>query len=245
MLHLSSLSVVRSGRPVLRDVTVDFTPGITAVLGQNGAGKTTLLRAALGLIDLSSGRVCFEGEDIRTSKQTRRRLHAALGWVPQEAGFPRGVSVREAVEYADWLKSGAPGGRRQRWTAALDATNLADLSQRQAHRLSGGERRRLALACAIVAQPRVLVLDEPTSGLDPLQRHHFLDAVTRLPGDPCVILSTHLVEDILHVAQRLIALNRGRVVFDGTIGAVIPPSGSAADAARAMNRLLTEKGPTL
>lgn len=242
MLTAEDLVVRRGGTEVLRGVTCALPTGTTALIGRNGAGKTTLLRALLGLLPAASGTVRLDGEKVLATAASRRAFHARLGWMPQDVEFPRGVTVAEAVEYACWLRGGPRRTLRAHRVAALETADLAELARRPADRLSGGQRRRLGLACALAGDPDVVVLDEPTAGLDPLQREEIMGAVRQASRERTVVVSTHLVEDVLTVADRILVLADGRVVADALLDEIVASGASAEQARAAVTGLIAPRG---
>lgn len=190
---------------------------MTGLVGRNGAGKTTLMRTLAGVLRPTSGRVEWDGKDIFAEPAVMRAHRRGLGWLPQEPGHPPGMTVAEFVTYAAWLKEIAKGERRAVVAAALADVDLAGSSGRRLGVLSGGQRRRAALAAAMVGSPGLLLLDEPTSGLDPVQRSRFLEIVRKLAADRTIILATHLLEDLSLAADRWFILDSGRVAGAGSL----------------------------
>ena len=214
-LNAQGLHVDLSGRPVLQGISVGFDVGVTGLVGRNGAGKTTLLRTLIGVQSPGGGLVSFRGESLEGANL--QNFQRVLGWVPQEPGFPMSTSVADFLRYAAWLK-GIVGGEAERAaTDVLAAVDLDDRAKERIKSLSGGQRRRVALAAALVNDPEVLVLDEPTAGLDPDQREHFLHTVKASASRRVVILSTHLLEDVVAAADRLVVMHDGRVVREGAL----------------------------
>ena len=176
--------------------------GLLGVLGPNGAGKTTLLRILATVAAPDSGTLTLLGCDVADTGQqlaVRRRL----GYVPQEPGFPRGFTAYEYVDYIALLKEMAD--RRHRAAEVLrvlDAVGLSDRAGTRIRKLSGGMRRRLALAQALLGDPALLILDEPTTGLDPEQRVVVRDLMSTLAESRCVVLSTHLANLFLRLIER-------------------------------------------
>lgn len=242
-LAAEHLHVRRGGRSVLHGATCGFPRGVTALIGRNGTGKTTLMRSMIGLLPIDSGSVLFHGAPALTSPTALRDLRSRLGWMPQDLSFPKGLRVSEAVDYAAWLR-GSPsrdtaGLRRD----ALEQTDLADLARRRATDLSGGQARRLGLACALVGDPEVLLLDEPTVGLDPIQRACLLEIVRDLGADRTVVISTHLVEDILATAEHVVALAEGRITHASPLQDLVPKGVDAGHATATVTRLLSGAPP--
>lgn len=202
-------------RTALDGVRIDLGPGVHGLLGPNGAGKSTLMRVLATVTPPTAGAVRVAGFDPSASgaaREARRRL----GYLPQAFGFYPRFTVREFVEYFAWLKE-VPAHRIpfavQR---AIGRVDLGSRAEDQLRRLSGGMIRRVGIAQAIVNDPDVLLLDEPTAGLDPEQRVDFRALVRELGVDACVLLSTHLVEDVAAACDDVVLLQEGRVLFTGT-----------------------------
>jgi ABC-2 type transport system ATP-binding protein len=205
----------------LVDVDLALAPGITGLLGPNGAGKTTLLRILATALAADSGTVEVLGSDPGTTAG-RLAIRRHLGYLPQEAGFPRGFTVFGFVDYIAILKEWSD--RRMRHPEVrrvLDQVSLGDLATRRVHALSGGQRRRVLLAQAMLGQPELLVLDEPTTGLDPEQRARLRDILSPAGQTATLLLSTHQTEDVAALCERVVVLDRGRVQFDGPVAALI------------------------
>jgi ABC-2 type transport system ATP-binding protein len=200
----------------LAGVDLELRPGVTGLLGPNGAGKSTLLRILATLLAPTSGSVWVDRWDalsLRERVEVRRRL----GYLPQDLGLYPRFTVFEFVDYLAILKElKEPADRHRRVRAALDAVGLGDLAGRRNKTLSGGMRRRVGIAQAIVADPALLLLDEPTTGLDPEQRTRFRELIADLGEQRTVLLSTHLVEDIAAICRSVVVLWQGRVRFAGT-----------------------------
>jgi ABC-2 type transport system ATP-binding protein len=196
----------------LDQVTVDIRQGeVVGLLGPNGAGKTTLLNLLVGLRRVTSGRVALFGGDPRRPESRRH-----VGVTPQETGLPPMLRVRECVEYV-----AAHYSDPMRLDEVLDRFGLDGLARRQTGGLSGGQRRRLAVALAFVGRPRLVFLDEPTAGLDVQARHALWDAVRAYHADGgTVLLTSHYLEEIEALAQRVVVLGGGRVLADDTVEAV-------------------------
>jgi ABC-2 type transport system ATP-binding protein len=195
---------------------LELGPGITGLLGPNGAGKTTLIRILATLLSPSAGEVRVNGwraADAHDRVEIRRRL----GYLPQDLGLYPRFTVFEFVDYLAILKElDDVADRHRRVRSALEAVELEDLAGRKIRTLSGGMRRRVGIAQAIVADPELLLLDEPTTGLDPEQRMRFRQLIAGLGAQRTVVLSTHLVEDVAAVCTRVVVLWQGRVRFSGT-----------------------------
>lgn len=201
---------------VLDDITLDLAPGVTGVLGPNGAGKTTLLRMLATVLAPDRGRVRVLGRTLDDA-DGRLAVRRRLGYVPQEPGFYRHFTVFEFVDYVAILKEmTARQGRHTEVHRVLGLVGLEDVAGKRIHRLSGGMRRRVALAQALLGDPALLVLDEPTAGLDPEQRLRFREVVSSSLSSQTVVLSTHQTEDVAALCGRVVVLHQGCVRFDGT-----------------------------
>lgn len=200
--------------------SVSFTAGsaVTGLLGPNGAGKTTLMRMAATVLAPDKGLLTLLGGD-PARPQDRREIRRRLGYMPQEPGFYRSFTAFEFVDYVAILKEMTDRNHRHDEVhRVLAAVGLEAVSTRRVKALSGGMRRRLALAQALLGDPDLLVLDEPTAGLDPEQRLRFREVVSQLPNRPTVLLSTHQTEDVTALCEHVVVLAGGEVLFDG------PPS---------------------
>ncbi|PFG19431.1 ABC-2 type transport system ATP-binding protein [Serinibacter salmoneus] len=208
-IHLSYREV-----SVLNGVDLELRPGITALLGVNGAGKTTLMNIAAGSLRPDRGLAAVVGQAVYRSRSRRRALrHVAM--MPQGSSFPGNLTAHETVRYIAWMRGMPPHVTAGAATDALDRVGLAAESSRKIRRMSGGMRRRVALAQAIVSSPSLLLLDEPSTGLDPEQRHGMVALVRQLGGT--VLLSSHVMEDVRDLADRVLVLHRGSIRFDGTV----------------------------
>ena len=197
---------------------VDFAagPGVTGLLGPNGAGKTTLLRILATVLPPDGGHVEELGADPSTH-DGRLEVRRHLGYVPQEPGFHRSFTAFEFVDYVAILKEWADRKARHDETRrVLALVGLDTVMHKRIRQLSGGMRRRLAIAQALIGRPDLLVLDEPTAGLDPEQRLRFREMLTTESARATVILSTHQTDDVAAFCQRVVVLLEGRVRFDGT-----------------------------
>jgi ABC-2 type transport system ATP-binding protein len=199
----------------LSGITLEAGSGITGLLGPNGAGKTTLLRVLATVQAPDRGRVRLLGLDPANRRQ-RLRIRRRLGYMPQEPGFHRNFSAFEFVDYVAILKEMTDRRERHRevWRV-VDLVGLAESAGKKIKELSGGMRRRVALAQALLGDPDLLVLDEPTAGLDPEQRLRFRETVSRLAEDRVVILSTHQTEDVQALCNRVVVMNRGVAILQG------------------------------
>jgi ABC-2 type transport system ATP-binding protein len=200
----------------LDGITFDAGAGITGLLGPNGAGKTTLLRMMATVLAPDAGDLRLLGWDPRRADE-RLAIRRRLGYMPQEPGFHRNFTAFEFVDYVAILKEMVDRRpRHDEVRRVLGLVGLEDVMDRKIKALSGGMRRRVALAQSLLGDPDLLVLDEPTAGLDPEQRLRFREMVSERSTDRTVILSTHQTEDVAALCPRVVVMDEGRALFDGT-----------------------------
>jgi ABC-2 type transport system ATP-binding protein len=219
--HAPALRVDGLTKSYLRHRALDratFTVqgGVVGLLGPNGAGKTTLLRILATVLAPDAGEVSVLGFDPARS-QERLELRRRLGYLPQDPGFQRGFTAFEFVDYVAILKEwDNRRARHDEVRRVLDVVDLGKESGRRIRKLSGGMRRRVALAAALIGDPALLVLDEPTVGLDPEQRLRFRDLLSRAGEGRATLLSTHQTEDVTAMCAEVVVLHEGAVRFQGT-----------------------------
>ena len=203
--------------PALSGVDLALAPGITGLLGPNGAGKTTMLRILATALAADRGSVRILGED-PTTPDGRVAVRRRLGYVPQETGFPRGFTAFAFVDYLAILKEWSDGAtRHDEVRRVVDLVGLTDVATKRVNALSGGQRRRVVLAQALLGNPDLLVLDEPTAGLDPAQRGRLRDVLGTAGETSTVVISTHQTEDVAALCERVVVIDEGRVLFDGSV----------------------------
>ena len=218
----ASISLRGAGRTfgatrALAGVSLDLGPGVTGLLGPNGAGKTTLLRLLATALPPTGGQVRVLGLDPQVPAE-RTGIRRQLGYQPQETGFPRGFTAFAFVDYIALLKEQSqPAARHAEVRRVLDLVGLSDLGAKRIRAMSGGQRRRVALAQALLGSPPVLILDEPTTGVDPEQRVVLRTVLAELARTSIVVLSTHQTEDVAALCERVIVLDRGQVRYDGPV----------------------------
>ena len=214
--NLVGVSKTYGRATVVGPITVDLRPGVIGLLGPNGAGKTTLLRLLSTALPPSTGRITIAGVDVCASHANRVAARRRLGYCPQEVTFPRGMAAFGFVEYIAVLKEWKDAGARHREVRrVLDLVDLGDRTAMKVSKLSGGQRRRLAIAQALLGAPDLLILDEPTTGLDPEQRASLRGLLSGLAGT--VLISTHQTEDVSALCDRVLVIDAGVIHFDGTV----------------------------
>lgn len=205
----------------LRGINLEIGSGMFGLVGPNGAGKTTLMRILAGLIAPTGGDVEIFGHDV-TTPAGKMAVKAQLGYLPQELGLYPNLTAVELLDYIAALKGIAnKAARRQQIAAVLEQVRLADAAHRRLKTYSGGMKRRVGIAQALLGDPRLIIVDEPTVGLDPEERVRLRNLLSDLAARRTVILSTHIIEDISQSCSALAALGEGTVLFQGSPGDLI------------------------
>jgi ABC-2 type transport system ATP-binding protein len=205
----------------LDQVTLQINPGMFGLLGPNGAGKTTLLRIVATLLKPTHGRVTVDGFDVSDRRQ-KWVIKQILGFLPQELGLYNGLSPAEFLDYIATLKNlHNPHVRAEAVAQVMALTGLRTVAHQRIGTLSGGMKRRVGIAQALLGDPQLLIVDEPTAGLDPEERVRFRNLLAGLATERIVILSTHIVEDIAATCNRMAVLDQGRVRFHGAPSTLI------------------------
>ncbi len=200
----------RGGVQALSGINLTIGTGMFGLLGPNGAGKTTLMRVMVTLVQPSEGEVIIGKHNLndKTGKQFVRRH---LGYLPQELGLYPDLSAEEFVDYVAILKGlNEPNARHKRVTELLEIVNLSQERKRKIKTFSGGMKRRVGIAQALVNDPQLLIVDEPTAGLDPEERIRFRNLLERLGRERTVLLSTHIVEDIAQTCRKVAVQAKGK-----------------------------------
>lgn len=202
----------------LHPVDLDLTRGVVGLLGPNGAGKSTMLRLLATTLPPTAGRIHVGGHEVTGSMSERTAARRTLGYLPQEVVFPRGTTAFGFLDYVAVLKEWrARHERHVEVRRVLDLVSLGDRATKRVSALSGGQRRRLAIAQALIGTPELVVLDEPTTGLDPEQRASLRRLLSAHGQAGTVLLATHQTEDVAALCDRVIILDGGRIRFDGPV----------------------------
>ncbi len=200
----------------LNGVDLQIKAGMFGLLGPNGAGKTTLMRILAGIVNPTGGKVRVDGHDLATDKG-KQAVKSVLGYLPQELGLYPDLTALQFVDYMAILKGlDNPKERSRRVEEVLGMAGLREAAGRKLKGFSGGMKRRVGIAQALVNDPRILIVDEPTAGLDPEERIRFRNLLVNLAADRAVLLSTHIVEDIAQTCRDLAVLAHGQVIFRGS-----------------------------
>lgn len=184
--------------------------GVYGLLGANGAGKTTLMRMLCGILKPTSGTITFDGIDV-----SEEQYRGILGYLPQDFGYYPEFTAMDFLLYFAALK-GIPKARaKQKATELLALVSLEDSGRKKIKTFSGGMKQRLGIAQALLNDPKLVILDEPTAGLDPKERVRFRNLIEQLGKDSIVLLSTHIVSDIEHIANQVLMMKDGQLIFQG------------------------------
>jgi ABC-type multidrug transport system ATPase subunit len=210
----------RGGVTALDHLDLDIPYGMFGLLGANGAGKTTLMRILAGILPADTGTIHVGEHDLATATG-RQAAKRELGYLPQELGLYPDLTASAFLDYMAILKGlDRRAARRARVIELLDLVGLADSANRKLKTYSGGMKRRVGIAQALLAHPRLLIVDEPTAGLDPEERIRFRTLLTTLGADRTVLLSTHIVEDIASTCRQLAVLGHGSLLYHGETAAL-------------------------
>lgn len=212
-IEIKNLNKYYGKKQALCDVNLTIKPGMFGLLGRNGAGKTTLMKTIATLLQKKSGEITVCGVPIEQAKDIRRMI----GYLPQDFSMYPSMHVEEAMDYLALLSGLSKTERKERIDRLLKKVNLADQKHKKVKALSGGMKRRLGIAQALLNNPKVLIVDEPTAGLDPEERVRFRNLLAETAEDRIVILSTHIVGDIEATCEDIAILDGGRVLFGGTV----------------------------
>ena len=185
--------------------------GVFGLLGTNGAGKTTLMRMLCGIMQPTSGTITFDGMDV-----CEEEYRAILGYLPQDFGYYPEFTAMDFLLYMAALKGLPKQVAKRRANELLELVGLQDRSRKKIKTFSGGMKQRLGIAQALLNHPKLLILDEPTAGLDPKERVRFRNLIKQLGKDTIVLLSTHIVSDIEHIADEVLIMKNGALIYNGT-----------------------------
>lgn len=208
----------RYGKKLALDhLSLKIPQGMFGLLGPNGAGKTTLMKMTAAILPPTEGKIRVCGTDI----SCQRQIHRMTGYLPQDFSMYGNMTAAEALDYLGALSLMPKKLRRERIPLLLRQVNLEDNSRTRVKAMSGGMRRRLGIAQAILHDPQVLIVDEPTAGLDPEERVRFRNLLCELAQERIVILSTHIVGDIEATCENIAVLNQGTLLFSGTVAELL------------------------
>lgn len=217
-LKITDLSKKFGDFTAVDNLNVTMTMGVYGLLGVNGAGKTTLMRMLCTLLKPTSGTIYCDGNDIFNMDGEYRKL---LGYLPQEFGFYPEFTIKDYLLYIASLKGIRPIVAKKRVKELVTKVGLQKAVNKKMKNLSGGMKRRVGIAQAMLNDPKILILDEPTAGLDPNERIRFRNLISELAEDRLVLLSTHIVSDIEYIANEIWLMKDGKLMHKGTSEEVI------------------------
>ena len=212
-LTLERLSKQFKNRIAVENVNAELTEGIYGFLGANGAGKTTLMQMICGIVAPTSGEVKINGKNNIEMGEEFRNL---LGYLPQEFGYMPGFTAEDFMLYIASVKGLDPRYARRRTRELMKLVSLEGDMKRKIRTFSGGMKRRLGIAQALLNDPKILIMDEPTAGLDPKERAYFRNVIAEMAQDKIIIISTHIVSDIEYISDQVIIMKKGRFILQGT-----------------------------
>lgn len=205
-------------KEALKDVNFKLTQGVYGLLGENGAGKSTLMRILTTVDFPTSGRVLYGGKNITEMDENYRNL---VGYMPQDYSVYPSFTATDFLNYMGTLKGLAADRLKEKIPEVLEFVNLSDVANKKVRTFSGGMKRRIGIAQAILNDPEILILDEPTAGLDPKERIRFSNILSNMGKEKIILLSTHIVSDIEAIANQLIIINKGEITETGKIDELV------------------------
>ncbi|MFN8076760.1 MAG: ATP-binding cassette domain-containing protein [Kineosporiaceae bacterium] len=218
MLVVKNVFQGYSGRDVIAGLTHEFGTGVNGLLGPNGAGKTTLLLTLAGLLPAKKGEILVGGQPLYPRRLAA--LRRKISMLPQNFRYPPRFTVSEYIQYGAWVRGIGRSALEADLPRLLSLLDLNRVTDTPLVKLSGGTLQRVGIAQSMAGSPPILILDEPTVGLDPQQRLVLRDAVKEYGDQNCVIVSTHIVEDLRHICDEVLILNEGRTAFSGPISSL-------------------------
>lgn len=204
-------------KQALKNIDLTVNQGMFGLLGRNGAGKTTLMKTLAALHNKQSGQITVCGIPIEDAKDIR----SITGYLPQDFSIYPSMTVRESLDYLGLLSGMDKGLREKRIEMLIKRVNLTEHKNKKVKALSGGMKRRLGIAQALLHDPRVLIVDEPTAGLDPEERIRFRNLLCEVAEERIVILSTHIVGDVEATCEDIAIMNSGEILWKGTVSELI------------------------
>lgn len=211
-VELIDLNKTFKNKTAVKDVSVSLEHGVYGLLGRNGAGKTTLMRMFCGILEPTSGSILCDGMPIGQMGGDYRML---LGYLPQDFGYYKDFTALRFLNYMAALKALPEEYARNRIDELLELVDLQAERKNKLKTFSGGMIRRIGIAQALLNDPEILVLDEPTSGLDPGERVRFRNIISSLGKNRLVLLSTHIVPDVEYIADQILLMKDGRLLYTG------------------------------
>lgn len=216
MLIIQDLTKKYKNKIAVNKVSFNMENGVYALLGSNGSGKTTLMNMICGILKATEGSIKYN--NLETWQEEYREL---LGYLPQDFGYYEDFKAEEFLEYMAIIKGYTKNVAKQKTREMLKLVNLEQYAKKRIKTFSGGMKRRVGIAQAIINNPKILILDEPTVGLDPKERVKFRNIISKLSIDRIVLLSTHIVSDIEDIANNIIIMKDGQIMQNGKLENII------------------------
>lgn len=217
-LKIQNLYKSYRDKDALKNINLTLNSGIYGLLGENGAGKSTLMRILTTVDFASKGSIRFNGSDIVELDEEYRDV---VGYMPQDFNVYPSFTAKDFLEYMGALKGIPSEVLKAKIPEVLEFVNLSDVSDKKVRTFSGGMKRRIGIAQAILNDPKILILDEPTAGLDPKERIRFANIISVMSKEKIVILSTHIISDIEAIANNLIVIKNGDILQSGEINSLV------------------------
>ncbi|QEK11828.1 ABC transporter ATP-binding protein [Crassaminicella thermophila] len=212
-LELKNLTKTYGTKNANSNITITFENGVYGLLGPNGAGKTTLMKQITTLIEPSKGEIIYNGKNIKELDEKYRDL---IGYLPQDFGVYKNFSAKQFLQYVAALKGLSGKYARKKIDKLLKLVGLYEVRNKAVGKFSGGMKRRVGIAQALLNDPKILVLDEPTAGLDPQERARFRNLISQMSKEKIIILSTHIISDIESIAKETIMIKDGAILMKGS-----------------------------
>ena len=209
-LIINDISKQYKDKMAVNHISIKLQKGIYGLLGENGAGKTTLMRMLCGILKPSSGTIAFDGIDV-----SEEEYRSILGYLPQDFGYYPEFTAVDFLLYFAALKGIPKVQAKRRVNELLSLVSLEDVGKKKIKNFSGGMKQRLGIAQVLLNNPKLIILDEPTAGLDPKERVKFRNLINTLGKESIVLLSTHIVSDIENIADQVLIMKEGKLIYQG------------------------------
>jgi len=219
-LSIENICFSYRNKRILDNISFQCRNGITALLGNNGAGKTTLMKILTGLQKASKGRVLLNGVDLLNTKPYPI---SQVGYLPQHFDMYGNVSGYDLLAYVFDLKK-IKGSKKEAIDEVVEQFHLSSVIHQRIGKYSGGFKRRLGIAQAVIGKPKLLIIDEPTAGLDPEERVQFRHYLSNISRDTMTLITTHIIEDVELYSQQIVILKDHSIIFDGSVDTIISES---------------------
>lgn len=215
-LNIDRLTKQYGAKIAVDRISITLQKGVYGLLGANGAGKTTFMRMLCGVLKPTSGEIKYNGIDV-----THEDYRDVLGYLPQDFGYYPEFSALDFMIYMGSLKGLPKSLAKEKAVELLELVSLSEVAKKKIKTFSGGMKQRLGIAQAMINNPGILILDEPTAGLDPKERIRFRNMIAKLGAERIVLLSTHIVSDVEHIAGTILVMKNGQFIHQGALHDII------------------------